>query len=132
MKITPAAIPARDNPATDEPNRQQKSGERLKQACADFESILLDSMFQSMRKTLSGADIYGKSLGRDLYESLYYTQISKDLASRGNGIGLAAMLYQQLSQQIEKTEDHNTQLESAAKDQFQETSDSSDKEIDGQ
>ena len=131
MKISPAAIPARDNPATDEANRQQKKDERLKQACADFESILLDSMFQSMRKTLSGTDIYGKSLGRDIYESLYYTQISKDLAEEGRGLGLGDMLYQQLNQQSEKKEKIVSPPASAAKDQFQETSNSSDKEIDG-
>ncbi len=79
---------------------------KLKQACADFESILLDSMFQSMRKTLSGDDIFGKSLGRDIYESMYYTQISKELASEGNGLGLGERLYQQLSSRMGKNFDH--------------------------
>lgn len=97
MKISPAAIPGPDSPAAGEAGRQLKTDARLKQACADFEAILLDSMFQSMRKTLSGEDIFGKSLGRDIYESMYYTQISKDLAGQGSGLGLGAMLYQQLS-----------------------------------
>lgn len=79
---------------------------KLKQACADFEAILLDSMFQSMRKTLSGDDIFGKSLGRDIYESMYYTQISKELASKGKGLGLGESLYQQLSSRMEKKPDH--------------------------
>jgi peptidoglycan hydrolase FlgJ len=78
---------------------------KLKQACADFEAILLDSMFQSMRKTLSGDDVFGKSLGRDIYESMYYTQISKDLASKGKGLGLGEILYQQLSSRMEKKPD---------------------------
>lgn len=132
MKVSPAAIPGPDSPAANETSRQPKTDEPLKQACADFEAILLDSMFQSMRKTLSGEDIYGKSLGRDIYESLYYTQISKDLAGQGRGLGLGDMLYRQLGQQVEKTDHHNTQRESATQDPFQETSDSSDKEIDGE
>ncbi|MFH2065766.1 MAG: rod-binding protein [Pseudomonadota bacterium] len=104
---------------------------KLKQACADFEAILLDAMFQSMRKTLSGDDLFGKSLGRDLYESMYYTQISKEL-SNGNGIGLGAVLYRQLSSRIQPETDHevlsgSVQPGPVGKDPFQKNGQHADK-----
>ena len=104
---------------------------KLKQACADFEAILLDAMFQSMRKTLSGDDLFGKSLGRDLYESMYYTQISKEL-SNGNGMGLGDVLYRQLSSRIQPETDHNVLSGSvhpgpAGKDPFQKNGQHADK-----
>jgi peptidoglycan hydrolase FlgJ len=111
---------------TDNPSENTK----LKQACADFEAILLDSMFQSMRKTLSGDDIFGKSLGRDIYESMYYTQISKELASEGNGLGLGEILYQQLSSRMEKKPDHGAIPKSSQHKPLQKYGKTSDKSID--
>jgi peptidoglycan hydrolase FlgJ len=113
-------------PKTDHSSENAK----LKQACADFEAILLDSMFQSMRKTLSGDDIFGKSLGRDIYESMYYTQISKELASEGHGLGLGEILYQQLSSLIENKPDHGSIPGSSQNRPLQKYGKYSDKSID--
>ncbi|MBA4366064.1 MAG: hypothetical protein C0403_00295 [Desulfobacterium sp.] len=110
---------------TDNPSENTK----LKQACADFEAILLDSMFQSMRKTLSGDDIFGKSLGRDIYESMYYTQISKELATEGNGLGLEQILYQQLSSRMGKKPDHGSIPGLSRNDPLQKYGKTSDKGI---
>jgi Rod binding domain-containing protein len=92
-------------------------------------------MFQSMRKTLSGDDMFGKSLGRDLFESMYYTQISKEIASNGNGIGLGDMLYRQLSSQNRPETDQNVppgsvQPGQAGKDPLQKNGQHSDRYID--
>lgn len=103
---------------------------KLKQACADFEAILLDSMFQSMKKTLSGDDIFGKSLGRDIFESMYYTQMSKDLATKGNGLGLGENLYQQLSSQMKNSHQDEAVPKSNPGDQLQKYRQNSDTSID--
>lgn len=112
------------------PTGHSSENAKLKQACADFEAILLDSMFQSMRKTLSGDDIFGKSLGRDIYESMYYTQISKELASEGNGLGLGDILYQQLNQRIGKNPDHGAVTGPSHDNPLQKYRKYSDKSID--
>ncbi len=72
---------------------------KLREACTDFEAILLDSMFQAMRKTLTGEDIFGKSLGKDIYESMYYREISNHVAKNGSGLGIGDMLFQQLKKE---------------------------------
>ena len=40
--------------------------ERLKKACADFESIFINFMFQSMRKTLPGDRLFGSSHQKEM------------------------------------------------------------------
>lgn len=75
-----------------------KQGKELKQACADFEAVLLNSMFQSMRKTLTGDDIFGHSFQKEIYESMFDQQISTDIA-RGKGMGIGEALYRQLKKQ---------------------------------
>jgi len=112
------------------PTGHSSENAKLKQACADFEAILLDSMFQSMRKTLSGDDIFGKSLGRDIYESMYYTQISNELASEGNGLGLGDILYQQLSSHMGKNPDQGAIPGPSQNNPLQKYGKYSDKHID--
>ena len=69
---------------------------RLKQACSDFEAIFLNYMFKTMRKTLSGTDIVGKGLAGDIYETMYYQQLSVDMAGQGKALGIGEALYQEL------------------------------------
>ncbi len=78
-----------------------KDDKKLREACVDFEAILLDSMFQAMRKTLTGEDIFGNSLGKDIYESMYYREISNQVAKDGRGLGIGDMLFQQLQKNRE-------------------------------
>ena len=70
--------------------------EKLKTACQDFEAIFLNFMFQSMKKTLPGDGLFGKSLGKDLYESMYYQELSSDIAKGGKGVGIGEKLYAEL------------------------------------
>lgn len=73
-----------------------KSDQELKKVCHDFESIFVNYMMQSMRKTVPKSGFFGKSLGLDIAESMYFDVLSREL-SKERGIGLAGMLYDQLS-----------------------------------
>ncbi len=81
------------NPASDIRTENQK----LREACSDFEALFLDQMFQSMRKTLPGDGIFGKSHQKEIYESLYYQEMSKKIA-RGEGMGIGEALYKKLQE----------------------------------
>ncbi|AKL93749.1 flagellar protein FlgJ [Clostridium aceticum] len=73
--------------------------EKLMEACKEFEAIFLNMMLQQMRKTITEDGFVEKSYGREIYESMQDEEISKEMA-RGQGIGLAKQLYQQLSRNI--------------------------------
>jgi flagellar protein FlgJ len=75
-----------------------KPDERLKKACADFEGIFLNFMLQTMKKTLPGDAIFGKSHQREIYDTLFYQEISSKLA-RERGMGIGDALYRQLRRQ---------------------------------
>ncbi len=74
---------------------------RLKKACADFEAILLNQMLTSMRNTLTNDSVFGNSLGKDLYKSMYYRQISTDIAQSGSGLGIGELLYKKLEGKLD-------------------------------
>ena len=76
-------------------NKLQIDDAKLKRACADFEGILLNFMFQSMKKTIPGKGVFGSSHQKELYESMFYQEISTKFA-RQRGLGVGEALYQQL------------------------------------
>ncbi len=74
---------------------------RLRKACADFEAILLNQMLKSMRKTLTNDSVFGNSLGKDIYKSMYYRQLSTDIAQSGSGLGIGELLYNKLEDKVD-------------------------------
>lgn len=80
-------------------HRPKESKEELKKVCHDFESIFINYMLQSMRKTVPKTGFFGQSLGTDIAESMYFEVLAQEL-SKERGIGLADMLYDQLSRYL--------------------------------
>ncbi|MFZ5571704.1 MAG: rod-binding protein [Thermodesulfobacteriota bacterium] len=78
--------------------RQEQA--KLRQACADFEAVMLNQMFESMRSSLSKSDLFGGSLARDIYESMYYRQVSEDIARSDKNMGLGEAMYMELKEKI--------------------------------
>ena len=73
--------------------------DELKEACTEFESYFLNMMFKSMRKTVvSNGGILGKSNAEKIFQDMLDEQMTDKMAKQG-GIGLADMMYKQLSRQ---------------------------------
>ncbi len=71
---------------------------KLREACEGFESIFIQKMWQQMRATLPQEN---PLVGREekFWQSMYDQELSKKMASSG-GVGLADMMYDQLSQNL--------------------------------
>jgi flagellar protein FlgJ len=82
----------------------EKDKNRLKEVCQDFEAVFLNLMLQSMRATVPKSELLGRSMGKDIFESLLDQETSKNMAKAG-GIGLADMMFKQLSNEraVDKT-----------------------------
>ena len=75
--------------------KEREDDEALKQVCEDFESIFLSIMFKEMQKTVPESGFVEKSTGTKIFEDMYTEEISKEIANKDNGIGIAKMLYDQ-------------------------------------
>ena len=75
----------------------RKNDAALQKACKEFESLFLNQLLTSMRKTIPKSDLMGKeaSQEKEMYESMMDQEMAKSW-SQGDGIGLANVLYQQL------------------------------------
>ncbi len=71
---------------------------KLRDTCENFESIFIQKMWQQMRETLPQENpLVGKE--EKFWQSMYDQEFSKKMAQSG-GIGLADMMYDQLSENL--------------------------------
>ena len=68
---------------------------KLRQACADFESIFVYYILKSARKALPQNGLFGNTHESKIYKSMMDPEIAQTMA-RGRGLGLGQLLYQQL------------------------------------
>ena len=70
----------------------------LRKACEELESVFLEQLLKEMRRTVPKDDLFGGGRGEDVFQSMFDQEIAKKMAGRG-GIGLAEILYRQLSRE---------------------------------
>jgi flagellar protein FlgJ len=70
--------------------------QKLKKACADFESILLYYMFKGMRQTVPKSGFLKQSPGKDAYNMILDQKVAEEMANRESGSGLKQTLFEQL------------------------------------
>lgn len=74
-----------------------KQDKKLKDACKQFESLFLNQLLTSMRKTIPKSELFGDNKEKEMYDSMMDQEMSKAWAN-SDGIGLANVLYQQMKQ----------------------------------
>ncbi len=80
---------------------KRKEEAKLKTACKDMEAVFLNMMLTQMRATVPKGNLIGESSGEKIIQSLLDTELTKNMSQAG-GIGLADMLYRQLSKSTVK------------------------------
>lgn len=76
-----------------------KDDEQLKEACMEMESYFIQELYKVMRKsTKMGEGIIEKGQHEEIFEDMLIEEQSKE-ATKAGGIGLADMLYKQLSKE---------------------------------
>lgn len=77
---------------------ENNEDEELKKACVEFESYFLKMMMKSMRSTIiEDEGIIKKSTGEKIFQDMLDEEYCNNAAAGNNGVGLAGMLYKQLS-----------------------------------
>lgn len=80
--------------------QDDKEKAKLKEVCKDMEAVYLNLMLSKMRATVPKSKLMGDSSQEELFRSLLDSEMTKNLAKAG-GIGLADMLYRQLTIEAE-------------------------------
>ncbi len=78
---------------------ETKDDKELKEACQGFEAIFLNTMMKSMRDTLPGDGLFGKSQGMDIYQSMLDQGLTENISKGENSSGIGEYLYRELQGQ---------------------------------
>ncbi len=83
-----------------------KGDAHLKKICADFESIFIYQLLETMRKTIPEGGYLSNqdSSWKDTCMVLFDQKVAEALASRGTGLGLQKIIYDQVRKD-EKVDD---------------------------
>ena len=73
-----------------------KEQQKLRKTCQDMESVFINLMFTNMRNTVQRSELLPDSMGEKIMRSMLDQEMATKM-SRAGGIGLADLLYQQLS-----------------------------------
>lgn len=84
----------------DDPAYQKK----LKDACKGFESMFIQMMWKEMRKTVPENSLFGEFDGEKIFRDMLDTEMS-DRMSEAGGLGLADVMYKQLTAQYQAHKD---------------------------
>lgn len=76
-----------------------KDEEKLKEACREMEAYFIQQLFKTMKtSTQLGEGIIAKGQHEEIFEDMLIEEQSKE-STKAGGIGLADMLYKQLSKE---------------------------------
>ncbi len=94
----PALTGGRADKALAAGDRRQEGNrdpQRLQQACADFEALLIQKLFQTMRAAIPKSGLVDAGAAEDIYTAMLDQQVARDLALQG-GLGLSARIKEQI------------------------------------
>ena len=77
----------------DESKQDEK---RLKEACAEFESLFIYQLMKQMRKTIVKSGLTGGGKGEEIFTGMMDEELSKQMSSK-QGLGLKDVLIEQLT-----------------------------------
>ncbi|NPV38658.1 MAG: hypothetical protein HPY78_05235 [Brevinematales bacterium] len=80
----------------------QADEKRMQEVAAEFESLFVNELFKSMRRTVPKNDYLNGGLRQDIFEDMLYQEYARKISHSG-GLGLGEMVYKYLlSTQKEK------------------------------
>jgi len=75
---------------------------KLHKACQDFEALMLKQLLTTMRKSVPKDGLFKTGYAEDMYNSMHDDELAKNIA-HGKGVGIADILYKQLSGEIKSS-----------------------------
>ncbi|HAA25256.1 MAG TPA: flagellar biosynthesis protein FlgJ [Ruminiclostridium sp.] len=74
--------------------------QKLKDACREFEALFMQLMYRQMKRTVPKSDFLPESTARKIFEEMLDEELIDNAKERG--VGIADVLYRQLSLNMDK------------------------------
>lgn len=75
---------------------------QIKSAAQDFEAVFISEMMSHMFKGISADPMFGGGPGEDMFRGMLIQEYGKEMAHKGNGIGISDQMQKMLIQMQQK------------------------------
>jgi flagellar protein FlgJ len=82
----------------------EKDEKKLMDACRNLESVFVNMMFKQMQSTVEKSELTDGGYGEEIFNDMLTEKYAEE-ATKGSGLGLAQVMYKQLSKNITKIEE---------------------------
>ncbi|MDF2524233.1 MAG: hypothetical protein K0R31_1874 [Clostridiales bacterium] len=79
----------------------EKDEKKLMEACKNLESVFVNMMFKQMQSTVQKTGLTDGGFGEEIYNDMLLEKYAEE-ATKGSGLGLAQVMYKQLSMNFTK------------------------------
>lgn len=93
---TTALFASQQSPDASGTARDKKA---LKKSSQQFEAIFVESLFKSMRKTVTESGAFGKSNSTAIYQEMFDQEVAKNISQK-QSLGLADQIYRQVDKKL--------------------------------
>lgn len=87
------------NKSESDSQTEKTKDKKLWNACKDMESLFIGKMLKEMKKTVHKGEMFHGGQPEEIFEDMLYDEYAKEV-SNNSEIGIASMLYNQLSRNI--------------------------------
>ncbi len=81
--------------------QEDRDSQRLREACKEMEAVFVNIVFDRMRATVKRDGLIEESLGENIFASMLDGELAQEI-SKGEGVGIADLLYKQLSKNTDR------------------------------
>ena len=81
-------------------DRKSRDLDSLKESSREFETMFVMEMYKAMRKAVPEGGLFEKSNATEIFQGMLDQELAKE-TTKGNGIGIAQAMYDQMASLIE-------------------------------
>ncbi|EKD36191.1 MAG: hypothetical protein ACD_75C01607G0002 [uncultured bacterium] len=106
FKIDPRIRTSHASSHATQPNVDKKAKDlkSLRESSREFETLLVMEMLKAMRKAVPEGGLFEKDMASETFTEMLDMETAK-ATTRGKGLGIAEMMYNQMAELIEKKKD---------------------------
>ncbi len=81
-------------------DRKSRDLDSLKESSREFETMFVMEMYKAMRKAVPDGGLFEKSNATEIFQGMLDQELAKE-TTKGNGMGIAQAMYDQMASLIE-------------------------------
>ncbi len=103
LDIDPRTVLSNATQAVSQSDKKERQLESLRESTREFETLLVNEMFKAMRKTVPRSGLFTENNATEYFREILDIETAR-AATKGEGIGIASKMYEQMSKLVTNTE----------------------------